>query len=229
MHVIAAQKNVESLHPPSQVVLILGTGAFACEAMEAAHRNGAEHIYLISRRRKRYCFTQSPISQHICWRGSPHIYFYKFFQPSWNVIMMVFGHSVILVSFSAQRNALCDVTCLRHRWVLPFSRQFTTTFVSYAPIIPWRWKMAMLKSYLSSNFYRVSGIQHVIPTGEDMDYTGTTLLWNLDLEVTMWAWNVVSMLQHTKHRCWVQSAEHVEFHKFMPSHIQMNSVCLDAL
>ncbi len=59
------------------------------------------------------------------------------------------------------------------RWVLPFSRQFTTTFVSYAPIVPWTWKMALLKNYLSSKFYSASGLQHMIPAGSDMDYTGT--------------------------------------------------------
>ena len=36
-----------------QVVAILGTGAFACEAMEASLRNGAKHVYLLSRERIR--------------------------------------------------------------------------------------------------------------------------------------------------------------------------------
>ncbi len=36
-----------------QVVVILGTGAFACEAMEASLRNGAKHVYLLSRERIR--------------------------------------------------------------------------------------------------------------------------------------------------------------------------------
>ena len=36
-----------------QVVVILGTGAFACEAMEAGLRNGAKHVYLLSRERIR--------------------------------------------------------------------------------------------------------------------------------------------------------------------------------
>ena len=36
-----------------QVVVILGTGAFACEAMEASLRNGAKHVYLLSRERVR--------------------------------------------------------------------------------------------------------------------------------------------------------------------------------
>jgi NADPH-dependent 2,4-dienoyl-CoA reductase/sulfur reductase-like enzyme len=36
-----------------QEVVIIGSGAFACEAMEAASRNGARHITLISRPRTR--------------------------------------------------------------------------------------------------------------------------------------------------------------------------------
>ncbi len=40
-----------------QVVVVLGTGAFACEAMEACLRKGAKHVYLLSRERTRcvYC------------------------------------------------------------------------------------------------------------------------------------------------------------------------------
>ena len=57
------------------------------------------------------------------------------------------------------------------RWVLPFSRQFTTTFVTYIPFLPWRWKMALLKTYLSS-FYKSAGVLHMMPTGDNMDYTG---------------------------------------------------------
>ena len=36
-----------------KVVVILGTGAFACEAMEASLRNGAKHVHLLSRERIR--------------------------------------------------------------------------------------------------------------------------------------------------------------------------------
>ena len=38
--------------------------------------------------------------------------------------------------------------------------------------------MTLLKNYLSSNFYHVSGLQHMIPVEEDMDYTGTTMISN---------------------------------------------------
>ncbi len=37
-----------------QNVVILGTGSFALEAMEAAGRNNAKHITLVSRPRKRW-------------------------------------------------------------------------------------------------------------------------------------------------------------------------------
>lgn len=36
-----------------QNVVIMGTGSFALEAMEAAGRNNAKHITLVSRPRKR--------------------------------------------------------------------------------------------------------------------------------------------------------------------------------
>lgn len=59
----------------------------------------------------------------------------------------------------------------RYRWVLPFSRQFTTTFVTYIPFLPWQWKMALLKIYLA-NFYKAAGLLHMMPTGDQMNYTG---------------------------------------------------------
>lgn len=37
----------------TQNVVIMGTGSFALEAMEAAGRNNAKHITLVSRPRKR--------------------------------------------------------------------------------------------------------------------------------------------------------------------------------
>ena len=36
-----------------QDVVVLGSGAFACEAMEAALANGAKHVTMICRDRKR--------------------------------------------------------------------------------------------------------------------------------------------------------------------------------
>jgi hypothetical protein len=37
-------------------VVVLGSGAFACEAMEAAIANNAQHVTMICRDRKRYKF-----------------------------------------------------------------------------------------------------------------------------------------------------------------------------
>ena len=60
------------------------------------------------------------------------------------------------------------------RWILPFSRQFTVTAMSYMPLIPWRWKMAAVKHYLRHCFYGRAGLPHVAPpeTEVEMDYTG---------------------------------------------------------
>ncbi|KAK9828833.1 hypothetical protein WJX72_002308 [[Myrmecia] bisecta] len=93
-------------------VVIIGSGAFACEAMEAANRNNARHITMISRPRK--------------------------------------------------------------RWVLPFSRQFTTTFLAYMPLVPWHWKMALTRRYLINRFYKPCGLKHMAPSGppSEQDYTG---------------------------------------------------------
>ena len=74
-----------------------------------------------------------------------------------------------------------DVAALR-RWILPFSRQFTVTAMSYTPLIPWRWKMAAVKHYLRHHFYSRAGLPHVAPpeTEVGMDYTGETkMIWAL--------------------------------------------------
>ena len=60
------------------------------------------------------------------------------------------------------------------RWILPFSRQFTVTAITYVPLIPWRWKMACVKHYLRQHFYSQARLSHVAPpeTEARMDYTG---------------------------------------------------------
>ena len=59
-------------------VVIVGSGSFAAEALEAAERSGAQHITVV---------------------GRP-----------------------------------------RHRWILPFSRQYTITAIANIPLLPWSWK-----------------------------------------------------------------------------------------
>ncbi len=58
--------------------------------------------------------------------------------------------------------------------MLPFSRQFTATAISYIPLLPWRWKMAAMEWYLRGAFYRPCHMDHMAPTGGacDKDYTG---------------------------------------------------------
>ena len=62
----------------------------------------------------------------------------------------------------------------RGRWVLPFSRQFCATAVSLAPLVPWAWKMALLRAWLVRHYYRPCGLGHLVPTCglERMEFTG---------------------------------------------------------
>ena len=65
-------------------------------------------------------------------------------------------------------------TAVLCRWILPFSRQFSVTAMTYVPLIPWRWKMACVKHYLRQHFYSPAGLPHVAPpqTEVGMEYTG---------------------------------------------------------
>ena len=93
-------------------VVILGSGSFAAEAIEAAERAGAEHVTVV---------------------GRP-----------------------------------------RHRWILPFSRQYTITAMANAPLIPWALKSRLALAYVRRRFYEPCGLAHWAPTGgpADMDYSG---------------------------------------------------------
>ena len=53
---MTGQPNPTHLPAPLQRVVIMGTGSFALEAMEAAGRSGAEHITLVSRPRQRWVY-----------------------------------------------------------------------------------------------------------------------------------------------------------------------------
>jgi len=53
---LAAQAYIRATdvdHMTVQDVVVLGSGAFACEAMEAALNNNAKHVTIICRDRKR--------------------------------------------------------------------------------------------------------------------------------------------------------------------------------
>lgn len=64
------------------------------------------------------------------------------------------------------------------RWILPFSRQFTVTALTYVPLVPWRLKMAVVQLYLRTCFYSPARLSHVAPAEatDDMDYTGAQAL-----------------------------------------------------
>ena len=72
-----------------------------------------------------------------------------------------------MLRLSHDADALC-------RWIIPFSRQFLASAISLAPLVPWAWKMALLKAWLVRCYYHPCGLAHLIPTGgdKDMNYTG---------------------------------------------------------
>lgn len=53
-----------------QEVVVLGSGAFACEAMEAAIANNAKHVTMVCRDRKRYGSSDATCSQQALDRSS---------------------------------------------------------------------------------------------------------------------------------------------------------------
>ncbi len=70
---------------------------------------------------------------------------------------------------------MCSALC---RWVIPFSRQFLASAIGLTPLIPWAWKMALVKRWLISCYYRPCHMEHLVPQGgpKDMNYTGGGLL-----------------------------------------------------
>ena len=64
------------------------------------------------------------------------------------------------------------------RWILPFSRQFTVTALTYVPLVPWRLKMVVVQLYLRTCFYSPARLSHVAPAEatDGMDYTGAQAL-----------------------------------------------------
>ena len=65
----------------------------------------------------------------------------------------------------------CAALC---RWVIPFSRQFFASCIGLTPLIPWAWKMALVKRWLIWCYYQPCRMEHLIPQGgpKDMNYTG---------------------------------------------------------
>lgn len=62
----------------------------------------------------------------------------------------------------------------RARWIVPYSRQYCYTALSLTPLVPWAWKMTLLKAWLARRYYKPCGLEHLIPSGaaKDMDLNG---------------------------------------------------------
>jgi hypothetical protein len=60
------------------------------------------------------------------------------------------------------------------RWLLPFSRELSMGGITQMPLLPWTWKMALMRAWLASGFFRPAGLEHMMPSGDasDMDYAG---------------------------------------------------------
>lgn len=46
--------------------------------------------------------------------------------------------------------------------------------ISQMPLLPWAWKMALMRAWLSRGFFRPAGLVHMMPSGDasQMDYAG---------------------------------------------------------
>ena len=47
--------------------------------------------------------------------------------------------------------------------------------ISQAPLLPWVWKMALMRAWLARGFFGPAGLEHMMPRGDasQMDYAGT--------------------------------------------------------
>ena len=64
--------------------------------------------------------------------------------------------------------------CPFRRWVIPFSRQFMASAIGLTPLLPWAWKMSLVKRWLINSYYKPCHMEQLIPQGgpKDMNYTG---------------------------------------------------------
>ena len=79
-------------------------------------------------------------------------------------------HSVLSLPLTTQ--------CCPPRWVIPFSRQFMASAIGLTPLLPWAWKMALVKRWLINSYYKPCHMEQLIPQGgpKDMNYTGACAL-----------------------------------------------------
>ena len=100
----------------------MGTGSFALEAMEAAGRNNAKHITLVSRPRKRWVaggLARAALAGQRAQRGPA---------------LSIPQRPTLLLNGTPTLPFQC-------RWVCPFSRQYTVTALCFAPFLPWALKV----------------------------------------------------------------------------------------
>lgn len=139
----------------------MGTGSFALEAAEAAGRGNAQSITLVSRPRHRCA---APAGQGVGRAGGaaggPPSGLEE--QPTCN--------------WAPCRPNLLDAAALPSpcSWVLPFSRQYTVTAVSFLPLVSWPLKVKLVQWYLRRNFFKPCGLANVPPTGrlDEQDWGG---------------------------------------------------------
>ena len=74
----------------------------------------------------------------------------------------------------ACHNSLLQARQQPHRWLLPFSRELSMGGISQAPLLPWAWKMALVRTWLARGFFGPAGLGHMMPRGDasQMDYAG---------------------------------------------------------
>jgi hypothetical protein len=162
---LTGQPNPTHLPPPLQRVVIMGTGSFALEAMEAAGRSGAEHITLVSRPRQRWVYRPVlllvPRLPPAACRLLPAACSLPLLIAVCPVLalrcpLLLAASPACRLSLSRATNPLETVRLplpwlpalpappTACRWVLPFSRQFTISVWNFMPLVPWPIKIKLV-------------------------------------------------------------------------------------
>lgn len=129
-----------------QDVVILGTGAFALEAMEAAHRARARSITLMTRPRDRSQTKYQPCGM---WPWQHYM------TSPWRASICPFTYA--------------DLVC---RWIMPYSQQFKFVFLATCPFCP-RWLACWAVNSWMAGLYKSCGIAFMGPApGSDHSFTG---------------------------------------------------------
>ena len=74
--------------------------------------------------------------------------------------------------------------------------------ISQAPLLPWAWKMALMRAWLARGFFAPAGLEHMMPRGDasQMDYAGPSLpcrvFWDATCRVFRSGWQERCMHAH---------------------------------